>query len=169
MAVSLLLAFLAAALLVSCAQTADYLGAPCIGDVCDNGMECLSLDGGNCTWDGFNMDSPCSCGGAGVIFGFYTTRATDVCHAKFILRGFLALAAQASVHQVFKELVAKLEQLIAVGWALFPGGESDPYFTGFSGQSFYFRAEAGNVYNVYSEQVLCPRARDLCIAALAVL
>jgi len=33
------------------------------------------------------------------------------------------------------------------------GGESDPYFSGFSGQNFYFPAEAGETYNLFSEQV----------------
>ncbi len=33
------------------------------------------------------------------------------------------------------------------------GGEADPYFSGFTGQQFYFPAEAGNVYNLLSEKV----------------
>lgn len=35
------------------------------------------------------------------------------------------------------------------------GGEADPFFSGFTGQQFYFPAEAGNVYNLLSEKVGC--------------
>lgn len=43
---------------------------------------------------------------------------------------------------------------------LYTGGETDPYFTGFTGQSFYLSAEAGNVYNLFSEQVGMPYLQD---------
>ena len=52
--------------------SADYLGAPCIGTLCDNGMQCLQLDKSECPiipHDGdasqLQLPDTCTCGGIG--------------------------------------------------------------------------------------------------------
>ena len=58
------LVVLVASLTLAAAQI-DYLGAPCTGNTCDNGMQCVDLAGGECAWDESSLESSCTCGGVG--------------------------------------------------------------------------------------------------------
>lgn len=56
-----------ASLFVAAAQATDFLGAPCIGSTCDNGLQCITLTGEACSQDAWSLDtsSLCTCGGVG--------------------------------------------------------------------------------------------------------